>query len=322
MTSTAPSRPAISDYLSWKFLPMVALTALILYMLVGHLADIDEFRAALAEARWKWFSASIALMVVTFILQGLRFQIVLKAAGHALKLRKLLAVLLTVWPFILIAPARINDLLRALKLRREVPPSTCLGSVVAERFIDVQTLCVLGMIGCAWLGIWQWLAVLFGLWLAAWTVVIAAVINIDRLVSLPLLNRLEDKLRAFLDAFAALRKKPRHLTALVGVSTLVWLGSMANLAILLWIFDAAISANIILALWPLALFAGMIPMTVGGMGARDGAFLGLVVWATDWSGTESAVLAATFGYGLVLVILPGIIGIPLMLRWMFAGGDR
>lgn len=313
-------RRQVRERLSWKIVPVALLTALIVYVLVGHLTDAREFRDALLGARWEWFGAVVALMGAILVLQAVRFRIVLGAAGYPLSLRRLLDVLLSVWPFVLIVPARINDLLRALKLRRQVPPSTCLGSVVAERFIDVQTLCLLGIGGCAVLGAWSWLGLLFALWAGGWTVVIAAVINVDRLAELPLINRFETKLRAFLHAFEALRDKPGHLAALFAVSTLVWMGSMVALGLLLWIFDAAMPAVVIVGLWPLALFAGMVPMTVGGMGTRDGAFLALLLWATDWSGAESAVLAASFGYGFVLVILPGIVGIPFMLRWMF-GGD-
>lgn len=93
---------------------------------------------------------------------------------------------------------------------------------------------------------------------------------------------------------------------------------MANLWLLLWIFDATIPAAAILGLWPLAVFAGMLPVTVGGIGTRDGAFLGLVALTTAGAIAESAVLAATFGYGLVLVVLPGIVGIPLMVRWLIS----
>ena len=318
-TPNRDARRTLRDHLNWKVIPVIGLTALILYVLVGHLADAGEFSEALASARWEWIGASLVLMVATFLLQGIRFRIALDAAGFGLSLRRLIVVLLQVWPFVLIAPARINDLLRAVALRDEVPPSTCLGSVVAERFVDVQTLCLFGMAGCLLLGTWLGFAALAGLWLVAWTLVVATVINVERVVTVPVLSRFEEKLRAFLGAFEALRDRPLHLAGLFATSALVWVGAMLNLGLLFWIFGVAVDPAAIVGLWPLALFAGMLPLTIGGLGTRDAAFLGLLVWATGWAGAESAVLAATFGYGVILVILPGVVGLPMAIRWMLGG---
>ncbi len=307
----------VREHLSWKIIPVMLLTGFIVYLLVGHLTDAGAFWEVLQTARWEWFGAALGLTAVILVLQALRFHLVLRAMGYVLSVRRLVGVLLTVWPFVLMAPARINDLLRALKLRDEVPPFSCVGSVVAERFIDIQTICIIGMVGCAWLGAWPWFGLLLAIWLVGWSCVVATVTNVERVVSLPLLNRFEEKIRALLHGFEGLRDKPRYAAATVAVSALVWLGSMGVLWVLLWIFEAPLSAPVILGLWPLALFTGMIPITVGGMGTRDGAFLALLVWAVDWSGAESAVLAATFGYGLVMVLTPGVVGIPFMVRWLF-----
>ncbi len=316
MEMETSARKTVRDKLSWKIAPLLALTALVLYALVGQLADVDEFAQTLANARWEWLPLSIALMGVTVALNGWRFQVVLAAGGHHISIRRSVEVLLTVWPLVLVIPARANDLLRALALRDEVEPFSCLGSVVAERFIDVQTLCLLGMAGCAALGAWGWFGVLAALWVAAWVAVALTVTNVEWLVRWPVVRRFESKFRALFHGFEGLRRRPVYLAGAIGVSTAAWLSSMANLGLLLWIFGATLPATAIAGLWPLAVFAGMLPVTVGGMGTRDGAFVGLVTLVVGSGVAESGMLAATFGYGLILVILPGVIGIPLMMRWM------
>ena len=317
---SADARSTVRDKLSWKIVPLLLVTALVVYALVGQLGDVDEFAQTLSEARLEWMLLSVALMAVTVVLNGWRFQVVLAAGDNRISIGRAVKVVLTVWPLVLVIPARANDLLRALALRDEVEPFSCLGSVVAERFIDVQTLCLLGMAGCAVLGAWTWFAVFAALWVAGWAAVVLTVTNVERLVGLPVARRFETKLRALFEGFEGLRRSPRYLAAVVGVSTAAWLSAMANLWLLSWIFGAGLSVAAILGLWPLALFVGMLPVTIGGMGTRDAAFLGLVALTAEEAVAESAVLAASFGYGLVLVILPGVVGIPLMVRWMAGKG--
>lgn len=314
-------RDKIRGQFSWKIVPVAVMTALVVYTLVGHLTELDDFADVLAGARWQWLVLSTILMGVVVVLNGWRFQLVLQAGGHNVAIRRSVAVILTVWPLVLVIPARANELLRAVALRDEVPVFSCLGSVVAERFIDVQTLCLIGMVGCAWIGAWTWFGLLALLWVVAWAVVVATVTNVDWLVKLPLVGRFDSKFRALFRGFEALRRRPRNLAAVICVSTTAWLCSMANLGFLLWIFDAPVAVAAILGLWPLAVFAGMLPVTVGGIGTRDGTFLGLLVLTSEGMIAESAVLAATFGYGLVMVVLPGVLGIPLMVRWIISESE-
>ncbi len=314
-------RDRVAGYLSWKIIPVMALTVAVLYGLVSYVSDGEAMAQAMKGARWEWSVVVVVLLGLNLVFNGWRFQVVLKAAGHDIGLKRSLSVVLSVWPLVLVIPARINDLLRAWALADEVPKADCLGSVVAERFVDVQTLCVLGMIGGIGLGAWPVVGVLATMWIGGWSVVLVGLRSVDWVVSLPVVRRKEKTLRALLVGFRSLVEKPKLLVAIIGVSTLAWSTAMGNLWVLGQLFGAGLSAGVILALWPLALFAGMVPLTMGGMGTRDGAFLALQAAVGVEVASESALLAATFGYGLMLVLLPGVIGIPWMMRWLLRPKD-
>jgi ABC-type spermidine/putrescine transport system permease subunit I len=69
-----------------------------------------------------------------------------------------------------------------------------------------------------------------------------------------------------------------------------------------------------MGLWPIAIFAGMLPVTLAGMGTRDGAFV-YALRTTDTTGAlrEESVLVATLGYSLVTTFTVAAIGIPFAL---------
>lgn len=306
----------IRGQFSWKIIPVALVTAGIMYVLVGHLGDLEEFGEAIRNAKWEWFSLAIGLMGINLLFGGWRFQVVLKAIGYKLSLRRSIEVLLAVWPFALVTPSRANDLLRALALRKRVPMLSCAGSVIAERLIDIQTLCLLGMLGCAVMGEWLWFGLLLGIWGSEWLTIIILVTAFERVLTIPFVDRFEKKLRALFHAFDALRERPKYLVRLVGISMLAWSSALTNLWLLLWIFNTPLPPEVVLGFWPLAIFVGILPMTIGGLGTRDAAFAGLL-WTTGWVGAEAAVLAATFSYGLVTFILPATSGIPFMLRHLW-----
>lgn len=302
---------------SWKLVPVALLTAVLIYVLVGQIGEAEEFAEVLAGARWEWVLAVVGLSAVVVGLNGLRFKVVLGASGDRIRWSRAVQVVLTVWPLVLLVPAKANDLLRAAVLRDEVEPASCVGSVVAERFVDVQTLCVLGMVGCGLLGAWEWLLVLGGLWAGAWAVAGVTLANVEGLVGLPLVQRFEEKFRALFRGFGALRERPGYLLGAIGVSAAAWLVSMGALWLLVGMFGAEAAPEVILGLWPLALFVGMAPVTIGGLGTRDAVFVGLVAAAVGvGAGGQEALLAATFGYGVVMVLLPGVVGLPLMVKWL------
>jgi hypothetical protein len=122
------------------------------------------------------------------------------------------------------------------------------------------------------------------------------------------------KLERLLFALDALSDKPRMLLAVVLTSLASWTLAAGIVQTLLVAAGAEVPFGHTLGLWPIAIFAGMLPVTIAGMGTRDAAFV-YALSTTDPTGglREESVLVATLGYSLVTTFTVAAIGIPFAL---------
>ena len=131
----------------WRVIPVAGVTALVVWILVRNLAGAQEFADAFANARWEYGAASVGLLFVCQIVAAHRWMLILDALGHPIPFGRAARAMLATWPMALLAPARASDLLRALAIADLCPPLRGAGSVVAEKAIDVQSLCLLAIVG-------------------------------------------------------------------------------------------------------------------------------------------------------------------------------
>jgi uncharacterized membrane protein YbhN (UPF0104 family) len=117
--------------------------------------SLSEVWADLSEARLPYFFAAFALYYVGMLLRGMRWGWMLKAAnvdqspGATIPGRvQLTEILLLSWFVNCLVPARLGDAYRSYVLKREskVPFSASLGTILAERIVDLFVL-VLILIG-------------------------------------------------------------------------------------------------------------------------------------------------------------------------------
>jgi hypothetical protein len=309
-------------WFDWRILPVLAMTVVVMFVLVRKLAGPDEFFEALATARWNLLGLAFALLGAGLILAALRWMFVLGAMGYRLPLHRALDAMLATWPFALLTPARASDVLRAVAIADLVPTFEGAGSVLAEKAIDLQSLCILTIIGALSTGqeIVAALAsvVLVGLWLGVMTLVRRR----EWLVRLPLLRKKPEKIEQLLTAFRAMVHHPGRLALVGATSLLSWVMAMTMMYTLLVIMGAGVGLGQTLALFPAAILTGMVPLTLAGMGTRDAAFAYLLR-AAGWTPIrEGALLAATFGYALIGTWVLAIVGIPFAIRFVLRLGRK
>lgn len=323
---TEPQQPEadverqVRGKLSWRIVPLVAVTALVIVVLITGLSDASSLEQALERARWGWLLAATGLMGVVLALGTLRWRLVLLAMGVSLSYRRALRAVLAAWPFALITPSRAGDLLRSVAIRDRVGMLEGSSSVITERLVDIQSLLLLAALGGLWAERW-WLAGLAGLGLVAeWTAALVLLRHRDWLFGLPLVSRLEPRLQRLLRGLDALRQRPASLAAVSLTSMCSWLVAMVLVYCLMQSFGAGVSLAQVIALWPMAIFVGMLPLTLAGMGTRDAAFLYLLGALTEHQ--EAATLAATLSYAAITTWLPAALGVPWMLLEMRSLGER
>ena len=227
--------------------------------------------------------------------------------------RRALAAVLATAPLATITPTRTNDLLRPLALR-EVPLEVGAASVVAEKVVDLAVLLLLAACGALLARMWLVSSGIAAM-LCALVGAVALVLSgrMAWLRALPLRRGWAERIERGARALEGLKGKPGRLAAIATASlTIRLLTAVVGQALLV-----AVGSDVrwwqTLAVWPTAILVSLLPVTLGGAGTRDAAFL----WVLSASGVAvdaDAVLAATLGYWVLAFAVPALVGLPFMLR--------
>lgn len=289
----------------------LAVSAAILILLWLQL-DPGEIREALAQTDLGLLAASLGLLVALVVASGAR----LWALGHTgrfpLSPREAVEATLAANALNLFLPGKLGDLVKA-SLMAEDDPSRLPGALV--------------------LGVWEKLselALLFVLASAAFLLaggeipnaLLTGALGLTGLILLlrdrplaALLRRLP-KMRSLADAWSAgvesLRARPVATSGILFWSLLIWLGHLVQVLLMAaalgvegpWLLWVSLAARV-----PIAILAGLIPLTFAGVGTRDAA---LVVLLGPLVGTETA--AALGVLFLLRYLVPGLLGLPLLPR--------
>lgn len=311
MTEASPPTRRLFD---WRILPLVLVTAAVMWVLVHHLAGVDAFSNAVAGARWSLVFWATAVFGVNLVLAILRWQLILRAMSYPIGFLRCAHAVIAVWPLAVVIPARAGDVFRAGAIRDKVPFFEGAGSVVAEKAFDVQSLCILSIVGTLAHGFYLWTAVAAGVLVAEWLVLYVLIRHREAALRTRLLKRFAGKANQLLAALEALFRSPIHLVGVLAASLGAWTMSSFVVHLLLGATGANVGYGVTLSLWPIAVFAGMLPVTVAGMGTRDALFVLAVRATSDHPIAEESVLAATLGFSLIATWLLVIIGIPFAIR--------
>jgi uncharacterized membrane protein YbhN (UPF0104 family) len=240
-----------------------------------------------------------------------RFQAVLGAAGYNLDWQRAFGLTLGVWPISAVTPSKSGDLIKAYYLRREVPATATVGSLLAERAVDAGVVAALALVGSAFVGhrvitlasllVIGALTAFFAL--APWT------------TRLPLSPRWRERIDLLLSSTLALSRMPGVLALTVGLTLTNWLATIALSAVLFDGVGATVPLLYMLAGMPPALLAGLMPLTLAGMGTRDSA----IILLFENYATVAQSLSVGILYAFFVRCLLSLIGLPFFMRLMKAG---
>jgi glycosyltransferase 2 family protein len=281
---------------------LAAVTLLVFYLIFRHV-PFRTVGSLLGGARLLPLAVGLLLTVSFPFLSAMRWRAVMSAMGKHLDLREALSLTMASWTLSTFTPSKGGDLAKAYFLRGRFPVSTVLGSVLAERLFDVLTLLLFCLVGSLIYG-WKTLAALSGGLLAAGIVGTAVLL----LIRLPVPAKLRPKVERMLEALRCLIRRPGYMLLFLALITTNWMASVVQT----WLFYAALRAAVpfgnVLAALPAAIFVGLVPLTVAGMGTRDAALIRLLA--------GSAPPAVSLGVGLLYSLcgywLPGLVGLPFL----------
>lgn len=291
----------------------------LLWLILGQLDTTEAINQILGIGRFQLVGALIVLFSLS-LPGAVRWSNVLKIVGYPLQLA-------TTWPITLVAgffnqalPSTMGgDIVRmAQGYRAGIPADIAVSNIVIDRLISFASLLLL---------VAMTLPIIFFIiddtsqWWIAPFFIVTGVMGLYLLISL---KHIPSQLQTTWLARNTINFS-KHLSAVFLNRRWGWSAMVAGLAvhvmrvIVIWVIARGlhIDAGILdcVALVPLALLVAMIPISIGGWGLREGAFLGAFSLVGVVPG-DAVALSVTFGLSGILASLPG------GLIWLFNGDIR
>jgi uncharacterized protein (TIRG00374 family) len=305
----------------------LAATSAVVLALLYWLVDPRAVLAALRETDPAPVVVAILLLAIAHLLGAVRLGLLLPT-GRRLPLRERLGLILAAAVLNLVVPAKGGDLLKSAFMRGRggLDGPLALASVTFEKATDLLALLVWCAFGLAWeldagrvhaalaaavlLGLIAGVALLASPRFAGATLAAAARVA-------P--RRLRDAISRMDRSWEVMRshywRDPRRLGAVGLLSLAIWLLHLLQI----WLFARALGVHLpvaaALALTPLAILAGLVPVTLAGVGTRDAALIALLHdYMAPATGAALGVLAS------LRYLLPGVAGLPVLPRYLAGTG--
>jgi hypothetical protein len=256
-------------------------------------------------------SARMSLALVLFVPQTLvsawRWRL-LTAGLCRLSLGEAVRQTLAASAWNLAAPSKLGDFSKAamLPIKGTGTRRSAMGFVVLEKAADVGALLLLWLGGAACCTESGWLITLSA---AVPVVMVSLAILRARYSVLSTQYPVPSNWRSALCTPHSTLRTPHSAFRLASASLLLWLLHLVQIHLMLLAAGVSVGFDVSLARIPAAIFAGLLPLSLCGVGTRDGALIWLFSDVAP-AGTMAAVGLLTATRYLV----PGAIGIPLVWR--------
>lgn len=211
---------------------------------------------------------------------------------------------MSVYPFVSITPSVASDALRAYPLRNRVRASKTFGSVVTERVMDLSIILLFLIVGIALEKKIEFTFIALVLF-----TVIGFIFYFPHIkINLPLKQIWNDRFQNVLLSMKTLTTDRKGFFIVVMFSILIWIFSMSQILVIFYALGINISLIPFIAFTPLAILTGQIPITLGGAGTRDAAFIFLF----SEYGSPDQLLSVGILYSFFRLWLLSLLGIPYM----------
>ena len=282
---------------------------------------IDLFRlgSVLLQVDLFWLSVSILMFLPTTLLSAFRLKFI-APEKVGMRLEQALKLVLSASSMNAVLPSKMGDVVKGyfISERGQVALSSAFSLVVYEKACDLLALllwCVLGLFfypgdDLALPGIFASAAggLILGV-LALGSVRFTTFLF--RIIALSAPGRFARALREVGDSWQEMQRYVTSRKSMAAgtavISVIIWLAHLIQI----WMFILALGGAVPflnhLGLTPLALFAGLIPLTFAGIGTRDAA---LVYFYGSYMGPASAAalgILCTFRY-----VAPAVAGVPFL----------
>ena len=280
--------------------------------------DLAQTGELLADANWGWLLLAALLTCALPFTSVFRWLGVLRAQDTQLPFLVALRAVMMANVLNSFLPSKSGDVAKAVYLREHGGLSKGTGTVILERLVDLGVLGALGLFGLLVNGtLWGLVA---GAGLLGGVLGVFLVVTLLPIEKLPLPGKVTQILQDLRGVFTRWLGNRAAIAQTLGASVLTWsLGGFTVFA-LAQAFGTDLGLGFAYAVFPLAILAGLVPVTVSGIGTRDAAFVALL---GSQMSPEQATLVG-LGYTLFAYWFLSLVSFPVV-AWQvvaFLRGER
>ncbi len=276
----------------------------VIFLIIFQKINFDEVILILINADKIFLLLSIIPLAVSLFFNAIRWRSVLSGMGYEIAFKECFVVFMAAIPFSSITPSKSGDVVRAYYLKNKIPIASTVGSVITERIFDLAVLLSFSLIGIYFCGAHEFALIIF-LFMVLSAVFIILAYNAPKL---PIPGPWTLKIQGFFISIRDLVENREKLISVILSSFSIWILAILQTLLLFSALSITVPPVCLVGILPIAILIGMIPVTLGGMGTRDAAF---VILFSAYA-TSSQLLAVALLFSLSRYWLLAIIGLPFM----------
>ena len=276
-------------------------------LVIWLLSDLDRSQVSQLwdQADKGYLALAAALTCLVPFCGVIRWLGVLRSQGFHLMFTVALRAVLMANVVNSFVPSKAGEVVKVAYLRRQAGLVQGFGTIILERLIDLAMLGLLGLIAFILTGV-QWGLFAAMILLGGVSTVFACALLIPT-QKLPLPAKLRSKFSDLAAVFPIWLKHPGAMLQTLAGSFCVWSIAGFTVACLCFAFNLPINWALAYAVYPLAVLAGLLPLTISGIGTRESAFIFLL---TQFDVTRDQATLVAFGYTFYAYWFLSLISLP------------
>ena len=292
-----------------KLTLVISITLIIFYLIFTKI-DFWSVVDVLSHANILYLFIALLLLFAIILIIAKRWQVILKTIGYNFHYKECFNLIMGALPLASITPSKSGDVIKAYYLKDEIPASKTVGSVITERMLDALILVLFSLIGMIFCKKYELAGVALGILICIIAIFLLARTGFN--FRLPMKSSWNDKFQNIILSTKLLTKDKKAFSIILSYSILIWFISIVQTLIFFYALGINVPLLFTIANIPIAIFIGLIPVTLGGMGTRDAAIIILFsAYAAPSQLLGVGILFSVFRYWM-----PSLIGIPFMRKMM------
>ena len=292
-----------------KTILILPITIAIFYVIFTKI-DFYSVVDVLLHANIFYLLIALLLLFVIILITAKRWQIILETMGYNFQYKDCFNLIMAAFPLTSITPSKSGDVVKAYYLKDKIPASKTVGSVITERMFDVLTLVSFSLIGMTFCKKYEFafIALIIFVCIIAVFLLVRAGFNLH----LPIKSSWNEKIQNLILSTKLLIKDKRAFLFILSYSILIWFISIVQTITFFYALGINVPLLFTIANIPIAIFIGLVPVTLGGMGTRDVA----IIFLFSGYATPSELLGVGILFSLFRYWLVSLMGIPFMRKMM------